>query len=312
MTRRLEGTVVAVRPRRVRVEVGDRVLEAFVRGGLKSGPRRQTHVIAVNDRVELTADGSHGAVIEDVLPRRNQVSRVDPGSRRNLREHVLAVNLDWLVVVMSLAQPVLKTRTLDRLLVLGEIHRVAPLIVLNKMDLQEKPREELEVYADLGYPMLRMSALHGTGGDALLAHLRDRVSLVIGPSGVGKSSLLNTLVPGLDLSTQPISESTGKGVHTTTRVEYHRLPGGGAILDSPGIRSVQPWGLDAASLRHAFREFDSVSACQFRDCQHRAEPSCGVRDAVETGEISRFRYDSYLRLLEGIEEASGDRAWDLD
>ena len=314
MTRVSEGTVIAVRPRKVRVDLGDRTVDAFVRGSLKSGRRRQTHVIAVNDRVNVATQDRRGAVVEEILPRRNQVSRVDPGSRRNLVEHVLAVNLDWLVVVMSLAQPILKTRTLDRLLVLGEINHVPPLIVLNKLDLEDEPRDDLEAYAHIGYPVLRVSALQAHGCDALLDRLRDRVSLVIGPSGVGKSSLLNAILPGLELDTQPISESTGKGVHTTTRVEYHPLPGGGAILDSPGIRSVQPWGLDPESLRHAFPEFHDAPTgpCQFRDCQHRAEPSCAVRDAVERGDIVRFRYESYLKLLEDLEQAQEDRTWDLE
>jgi ribosome biogenesis GTPase len=243
-------------------------------------------------------------VIEEVLPRRNAISRVDPGSSKRDIEQVIAANIDWFVVVVSLAQPRLNHRGLDRFLVLGEISDIPCAILLNKTDIAEEyePPPE-EVYLAAGYPVIRTSAVTGEGLPEVRGLLRGHVSLLSGPSGVGKSSLLNTLFPGLDLPTQPVSGATGKGVHTTTRVEWIDLPGGGALLDSPGVRSIQPFGLTGENLDLCFPEMVRLrGSCQFNDCRHRDEPGCAVRLAAEAGEISESRYDSYCRILQGVDK----------
>lgn len=298
-----EGIVVRVRPRKVSVLLEGGWEPAFLRGTLATGPRRATHVVAVGDRVRMRRSEGRN-VIEEVLPRRNAISRVDPGSTTRDIEHVLAANLDWLLVVVSLARPRLNFRGLDRLLVLGEISEVPCVVLLNKDDLAEPydPTPEA-VYAGTGYRLIRTSARTGAGIDEVRDVLRGRVSLLAGASGVGKSSLLNTLFPGLDLPTQPVSSATGKGVHTTTRVEWVDLPGGGAILDSPGVRSIQPFGLHQENLELCFPEFERLrGSCQFGDCRHRDEPGCAIRAAVARGEIAAGRYDSYSRILFGVDK----------
>ncbi|MEZ4648506.1 MAG: ribosome small subunit-dependent GTPase A [Candidatus Eisenbacteria bacterium] len=298
-----EGIVVRVRPRKVWVEIEGRNHPAFLRGSLSVGPRRTTHVVAVGDRVKVSRERGRYA-IEEVLPRRNVISRVDPGSTKRDIEHVMAANLDWFVVVVSLAQPALNFRGLDRFLVLGEISDIPCAILLNKDDVAEAydPSPE-EVYARTGYPLIRTSAKEGTGLAEVRELLQNRVSLLAGPSGVGKSSLLNAIFPGLELPTQPVSDATGKGVHTTTRVEWVPIPGGGALLDSPGVRSIQPFGLTGENLDLCVPELARLhGGCQFNDCKHREEPGCAVRAAVEAGEVSESRYEGYCRILQGVDK----------
>jgi len=300
MSDRREGKVILVRPGRVVVDLGSETVSAFVRGGLKIGPRQSRHVLAVGDDVILDLERGE-PVIEEVLPRRNRVSRVAPGDPKAPVEHVLAANLDWLVVVLSLELPRFNPRVADRLLVLAEISNVPPLMVFNKSDRSEE-EDPTPLYRAIGYPVLRTSAWTGEGLDSLRDALTGKVSLLAGPSGVGKSSLLNALRPGTERAVSAVSKATGKGVHATTAAHWFSLPGGGGIIDSPGIRGIQPWGLTPRSLPGCFPEFRDLPACQFRDCFHREEPGCQVRAAVEAGSIAFSRYESYRRLLD---DASG-------
>jgi ribosome biogenesis GTPase len=297
-----EGIVHRVRPGRILVDTGTALLEANVRGALKAGDRRSAHVVAVGDRVLVRTAERGGAVLEEVLVRRNRISRADPGDSRI--ELTLAANVDRLVIVVSIEAPPLNPRALDRFLVLGESAGIPCLIVLNKIDLVRGGRPDPAptiVYASLGYAVHRVSALTGEGCMRLRGELAGRIDLLCGPSGVGKSTLLNALVPGAAQRTRPIARSTGKGVHATTRVDWIALPDGGAILDSPGIRSIRPWSVTAANLACWFPELRGHPPCRFPDCRHRAEPGCSIRAAVGEG-ISRARYDSYLRMLGTLEE----------
>lgn len=291
-----EGKVTLVRPGRVLVDLGSETVSAFVRGGLKSGPRQARHVLAVGDDVRVDL-GRGDPVVAEILPRRNRVSRVAPGDPKAPVEHVLAANLDWLVVVVSLELPRFNPKGADRLLVLAEISNVPPLLVFNKSD-RAGTEDPSALYRSIGYPVMRTSAWNGDGLDTLRDALTGKVSLLVGPSGVGKSSLLNALCPGSDRAVSAISKATGKGVHATTAAHWFPLPGGGGIIDSPGIRGIQPWGLTQRSLPGCFPEFRSLAACQFRDCFHREEPGCQVRAAVESGSIAPSRYESYRRLLD--------------
>jgi ribosome biogenesis GTPase / thiamine phosphate phosphatase len=310
MVRRVES-------KRVWVECDDGIVPALLRGLLKGGPRRSAHVVAVGDRVRLVLSDRDGATIEEVLPRRNRISRADPGDRH--RELVVAANVDRIVVIVSVDKPRLNLRGLDRLLILGESSGLSNLIVLNKMDLMPKAEpsrsggagqadddpplpSELECYSELGYRVLPASARTGRGCEEVRLALGGRISVLLGPSGAGKSSLLNRFFPELDLRTQPISRATSKGVHTTTRVEWIPLPEGGAVLDSPGIRSIEPWGLTPGRLASCFPEFRDLPPCQFGDCLHREEPVCQVRSAVAKGHIRESRHQSYLRVLASLIE----------
>lgn len=297
-----EGVVVRVRPRRVRVECDGVRSEGFLAGSLAAGPRRETNVVAVGDRV-LVRGQSRSLSIVEVLPRRNAIARVDPGSTKRDIAHVLAANLDWFVVVASLARPALNLRALDRLLVLGEVSDIPCAVVLNKADLAPPFEVNPErIYSAARYPVIRTSAATGAGVEELRRLLAGRVSLLSGASGVGKTSLLNALFPDLQLPTNPVSVATGKGVHTTTRVEWIDLPGGGAILDSPGVRSIQPFGLTGENLDLCFPEIAGLRGrCQFNDCRHRDEPGCAVRRAVESGEVPESRYEGYCRILQGVD-----------
>lgn len=278
----------------VRIEGLDR--PAGLRGSLKSGSRRSTHPIATGDWVDLDEEQDGALSIRAVLPRKNLVARTDPGDRD--RYHAIAANVDQVLCLQSYRHPPLNLRALDRFLLLAHAAGVSAIVVANKADLwpQADP-PALAAYPALGFPLFRCSARGGEGLDAIRSALLGRVTVLLGPSGCGKSTLLNALVPGLHLRTRPVSRASSRGVHTTVRVEWIDLPGGGIVLDTPGLRSVRPWGIDATHLAEAFPEFSSADPCRFTDCAHHQEPDCGVRVGVGQGRIPASRYDSYLRIL---------------
>ncbi len=294
------GTVIAVRPRRVQVRVGDEAIECDVRRGLLHGVSGQRRLLAVGDRVHLELATSGRGILHEVLPRRSKISRL--GSLRPRREHVIATNIDQLLALQSAALPRFNARALDRYLVIGEVGSVSCAIGLNKIDLAEDAgvATRLAPYREIGYPVFHTSAVDGTGLHDLTAYLRGRVTILVGPSGVGKTSLLNRLAPGSRLATGEVSAATQRGVHTTTRVDYVSLPNGGAVLDSPGLRALQPW-TEPEQLAEAFPEMRSlIGECRFRNCLHDREEGCAMRRAVEQGCIAETRFDSYRRILAGL------------
>jgi ribosome biogenesis GTPase len=271
-----------------------------MRRGLLQGIRVQRNLLAVGDRVKLTMETQDRAVLQEVLPRRSCISRL--GSLRPRREHVIAANVDQLLAMQAVDQPPLNPRGLDRLLLLGEVGGVSCAVCLNKTDLvpAEGVTELLEIYRRIGYPVFSTCAVTGEGVTALVPFLRSKSTLLVGPSGVGKTTLLNRLIPGLQLRTGQVSMATGRGTHTTPRVDYLELPEGGTVLDSPGLRSIQPF-TTAAELAGFYPDMREVlGACRFRDCLHRNEPGCAVCAAVARGAIAPERHDSYLRVLEGL------------
>lgn len=301
--REIEGTVRQVMPGRAMVDLAGEPVEVHLRGGLTRGRRSSVHLLAVGDRVRLRRSDGSLLLVNEVLPRRNELARIDVGDKRGVRKQVLAANLDRICVVVSLDKPSFNPRGVDRFLVLAASAEIPALLVLNKCDLRPAAEGEfssseaiLGFYHGLGYDAIATSVVTGVGLDDLRAALAGRLSFLLGPSGVGKSTLLNVLY-GLELRTTAISDSTSKGVHTTTRVDWVDLPGGGTVLDAPGIRSIPPWGLDQGSLAFCFPEFRRAGSCRFGDCLHRGEAGCALEEAVRDGRIPAPRLESYRRIL---------------
>ncbi len=264
---------------------------------LKTLATDQRHVVAAGDVVWFLPEGEAQGVIERVEPRRGVVSRTSRG-----RQHVLVANVDQLVIVTSAAEPRLKPNLIDRLLVTAEKGGIRPVICINKIDLVE-PADLMPivgVYAQLGYDVLLVSAETGIGVNRLRDRLASEESVVTGQSGVGKSSLLNAVEPGLHLRVQEVSDETQKGRHTTTTAELIPLSFGGYVVDTPGIRQFQLWDVIAEEVAGFFRELRPyVSRCRFPDCTHTHEDDCAVKDAVADGWIDARRYESYVQIRAG-------------
>lgn len=254
----------------------------------------------VGDLVEFEETGPGEGSVTAILPRTSTFSRRAAGPRGAWREQVLAANIDQVLVVFAAAEPAANPRALDRFLVVAEFNELDALVIANKVDLTgvDAARAVFGVYERIDYPVWYASAREGRGLEGLREALAGRISLVAGPSGVGKSSLLNTLVPGLDLKTGEISQSLNKGRHTTVVGTLLELGDGGFVADTPGLREIGPWEVPAEDLDFCFREFRPfLGGCRYVDCLHEKEAGCAVRAAAERGEIEAGRYDSYLRIL---------------
>jgi ribosome biogenesis GTPase / thiamine phosphate phosphatase len=306
----LEGIVLRAHNGHFAVSTGEGIYRCQSRGRLRQGPRHEQAVIVPGDRVRLTAlpsereGASPGGVVEEVLPRRNRVARWASRRAGGRVEQVLMANLDQVLAVQSVTQPAPASGFVDRLLAVAGRFGVDGVLCLNKVDLDPAlaadPR--WEHYASAGYRVLRTSARTGEGVEALREALGGRVSLLLGSSGTGKSSLLNRLQPDLALRTGEVTLRTGLGRHTTTRTELFPLDGGGYLADSPGMRGFDPHGLEPIEVRDLFPDFTGpAQACRFRTCLHRDEPDCGVKAAVARGTIPRWRHEAYLALLVDVE-----------
>ena len=285
----------------VRTEAG--ILECRLRGRLKK-ERQSTDIAVIGDNVEVTQVSPTTGAIEAVEPRHTKLARRAAGPRGVWSEDVLVANVDQVALVFACANPELSPRMLDRYLVLTEAGELDTVIVANKIDLVglERAHELFAIYEQIGYPVIYTSPRTGAGIDELRARLAGRISVVTGKSGVGKSSLLNVVQPGLGIATAEVSELLGKGRHTTTVAELHPLTGprGGYVADTPGIRELALWQFPRDQLDWCYREFRPfLDECYFAGCTHVHEPDCGVRAAVAAGQISEQRYYSYVKLHEG-------------
>jgi ribosome biogenesis GTPase len=280
----------------VRDESGG-TFQCAIRRLLKTLATDQRNVVAAGDVVWFRPEGKHEGIIERVEPRRGLISRTSRG-----RQHVLVANVDQLIIVSSAAEPRLKPNLIDRLLVTAEKGGIRPVICINKIDLVE-PADLMPlvgVYAQLGYDVLLVSAITGIGIDRLRDRLTGEESVVTGQSGVGKSSLLNAVEPGLHLRVQAVSGETQKGRHTTTTAELIPLSFGGYVVDTPGIRQFQLWDVIPEEVAGFFRDLRPyVSRCRFPDCTHTHEDDCAVKDAVADGWIDARRYESYVQIRAG-------------
>lgn len=308
LTQEREGLVIKAQSGffTVATEVGDVVCR--LRGRLKQA-RRHTDLVAVGDWVEVSIQREGTGHIESVAPRRRVLSRTRPtaADQRYLaadHEQVLVANPDQVLLVFSIQQPAPSLRKLDRFLVVAEKNELPAVVCVNKIDLDTANAAQrlFQPYQDIGYPIIYTSATRGDGLPELRACLRNKISVLTGSSGVGKTSLLNTLQPGLGRRVKQVSRATEKGMHTTRYAELIRLVDGGYVADTPGIRSLALYDLEPGELDGYYREIAPfVAQCAFSDCSHRHEGSCAVRSAVAEGHISPERYDSYLRLREELE-----------
>lgn len=269
-----------------------------------------TNPIAVGDAVEIMPEsGENGiAVITDIAPRKNYIVRTSP--HRRTQKHIVAANLDQAMLICTIKEPRTSRGFIDRFLVTAAAYHIPAILVFNKKDILkgkdlDKFRELEAVYTAIGYPVLLVSAVKGEGIAEMQALLHNKVTLMSGHSGVGKSSLINQLLPGLELRTKEVSGWSGKGLHTTTFAEMFDLPAGinGQLIDTPGVREFGIVDIPKAELSHYFLEMQPyITQCQFNNCLHINEPGCAVKAAVEEGAIDAERYVSYATILETIEE----------
>ncbi len=285
------------------METEQGIIVCRLRGRLKQG-RREGDIAAVGDWVKINLTENGTGMIEEIERRQRMFSRMAPTPKGEYQQIIIA-NQDQTVIVFSCTEPDPNLRMLDRFLIVAEEARTPSIIVFNKVDLVgiREAKDLYNHYETIGYRVLYTSAETGIGLDELKKALLGKISVLAGPSGVGKSSLLNAIQPGLGLAVRDVSKSTRKGRHTTVVRQMFALDGGGYVADTPGLKALALWDIEPEEVDGYFPEIrDLVADCQFSNCMHLHEPGCAVIAAVEAGEIPYERYESYIRLRLGEEE----------
>lgn len=299
----MEGTVIKSTGNRNIVRTSDGVrFDCVVKGQFRIRGIRTTNPVAIGDHVEFEADPDHGCgVITDILPRENYIIR--KATKLSKAAHIIAANVDHAWLVVTLAYPRTSNGFIDRFLVTATGYFISASLIFNKIDIYDEELnaaadELIRIYEQAGYPCYRVSALRGDGVDDLRERLKGQVNLFSGLSGVGKSALLKVIDPSLDPKIGEISGIHRKGMHTTTFAEMYELKNGGFLIDTPGIQEFGLVHFEKSEIPRCFPEMDRLLPdCQFSNCTHLHEPGCAVIKALETGEVSRLRYNSYLSIL---------------
>jgi ribosome biogenesis GTPase / thiamine phosphate phosphatase len=295
-----QGLIVKAQSGFFTVETGAGLVICQLRGKLKQG-KATGDIAAIGDHVTITLLPDGSGVVENVEERKRAIVRLDPRPQ-GVYQQVLLANADQAVFVFACANPNPKLRMLDRFLVITEKQNVPAVIIVNKVDLVENPKQLFGMYEAIGYRLIYTSTKTRTGLDEFKTQLQNKVSALAGPSGVGKSSLLNAIQPGLGLAVNEISTAMNKGKHTTVTRQLFALEGGGYVADTPGWKSLALWDTEAAEMDAYFPELrDLVPQCQFSDCSHVHEPGCAVLAALKAGTVHPERYESFLRLRAGQE-----------
>ena len=297
----------------VRTDDG-RDVECKVKGTFRLKGIRSTNPVAVGDRVRITGNPGGTAFITDIEERKNYIIR--RASNLSKQSHILAANLDQCMLVATVNYPETSTTFIDRFLATAEAYRIPTLILFNKIDLYDEDDTRyldglVHLYTTIGYPCIKVSALDGRGLDEVKDKLRGAITLFSGNSGVGKSTLLNALLPGTDARTGEISQAHNKGMHTTTFSEMYPVDdAGGYLIDTPGIKGFGTFDMEVEEIGHYFPEiFEASAHCKYGNCTHRHEPGCAVLKAVEEHRISQSRYASYLSMLDDKEEGKYREAY---
>jgi ribosome biogenesis GTPase len=286
---------------------------ARIKGKFKIDNITSTNPVAVGDHVEIEMEneGEGSVVINKIIDRKNYITRQSPHNKH--QHHIIAANLDQSLLFATLKDPKTSQGFIDRFLVTSEAYHISSIIVFNKADLYKKKEEQKldelkNIYEAIGYRVMAMSIEKNTGVEEVKALLKNKITLLTGHSGVGKSSFINFIFPELKLKTQDVSGWSGKGLHTTTFAEMFELApdsnrDGGKVIDTPGLREFALMDISKQELSHYFPEMLSlINDCQFNNCMHINEPGCAVKEAVNSGSIATDRYVSYLTLIEGIEK----------
>lgn len=300
--KRAVGMVTRMQAGFYSVMTEDAAFTCQLRGRIKK-QRKMEDLVAIGDRVSISLVGAEEGVIEEILERQRMLVRLAP-TTRGVYKQILLANPDQTVFVFACADPAPSLRMLDRFLVIAEKQKISALIVANKIDRSDKIHAEeiFSPYGSIGYPVVYTSAREGIGIEELRGHLDNKISAFAGPSGVGKTSLLNALRPGLGLEVRTVKESSHKGRHTTIARQLFSLNENSMVADLPGIRQLSVWDIEPEELDAYFCEFPPfVKNCQFSNCSHDQEPGCGIKQAVQKGNISAARYESYLKLRKELE-----------